>query len=382
MANLDEMRTFQSHWHAYLGEGERLRALCRLVPVSLVRLTAAERAGWLFDQPESARFCDRELVRTVQSSLSDASPAIEPDPQWGWWFDDASWFGYTSLRPLLADRDALLARQAELDERARKMRESDRGYRDATEAIASYEEADREDTAALARLQERRADPGAAFDEAEAAARGIWLMRLLKGLTRVWRRSTFIKRETERLDRSLEELRARVELRSRELERRRAEVAERDKLIEGKLAGPRAAAKADVDAVEQRIVEALKAFLEARGVPAGGLVSDTGERSCDDREVDAVEAPSFDEAVALLNAAAWDVLADWMDAYERALPHELERAWNLQASELTWLEGHDPHGRRHWQLTDDIVELLEDGSSSDSARALDQVLARKEDSKQ
>ena len=117
-------------------------------------------------------------------------------------------------------------------------------------------------------------------------------------------------------------------------------------------------------------------------MPAGEPVSGTGERSGAEREADAGEAPSFDKAVASLNAAAWDVLADWMDAYERALPHELERAWNLQASELTWLEGHDPHGRRYWQLTDDIVELLEDGSSSDSARALDQVLARKEDSKQ
>ena len=72
------------------------------------------------------------------------------------------------------------------------------------------------------------------------------------------------------------------------------------------------------------------------------------------------------------------LLDAWMRAYLAALPHEVEHAANLRASEEVWLEAHDPFGRRWWARTDEVLALMEQGAASDSSRALELVLSAEE----
>ena len=64
------------------------------------------------------------------------------------------------------------------------------------------------------------------------------------------------------------------------------------------------------------------------------------------------------------------LLGQWMVEYAARLPEEIVHARNVVESELVWLEGYAPYGKRYWPLTDRVVAAMEEGRADSSDLAL------------
>ena len=412
MANLDDMREFQQHWHAYRDEERRLADLCARVPLDISSLTVAERVRDLFDAPENLRLCAAAHEDVLAAALTAQPPITqEGDAAWGWWFEDDAWREYALLKPLVDERGALLAARAELNAKIEAALAADAAYQEACRAVEAYRTSNAEDAAARAELAHRlehldegyRAAEGSRLAGARASidprvrvgaslalvavlvalvlglpyldlaleARialavviGLVALLLASGLPsrgaalvreRLWTRG-----EREHLERSLTDLDARVALRADEGKARGDEAEARRAELVRPFDEPQASIASHLEDVEGRMLALLDRDLTRRDgtYEAGALL----------------ELP-FAEAYAAAQQREWMLLDAWMRAYLAALPHEVEHTANLRASEEVWLEAHDPFGRRHWEDTDEVVARMEAGDASDSDRALALVTA-------
>ena len=156
MANLDDMREFQQHWHAYRDEERRLADLCARVPLDISSLTVAERVRDLFDAPENLRPCAAAHEDVLAAALTAQPPITQVgDAAWGWWFEDDSWREYALLKPLVDERGALLAARAELNAKIEAALAADAAYQEACRAVEAYRTSNAEDAAARAELAHR-----------------------------------------------------------------------------------------------------------------------------------------------------------------------------------------------------------------------------------
>ena len=148
-------------------------------------------------------------------------------------------------------------------------------------------------------------------------------------------------------------------------------IAERDGEVEGleqkaatyeeglraPFAGVRMRAEERVEGAEDAVLEILAGHLASNGVEVEG----TGE------------GEPYDAALERAYRAEWDLLDAWMDGYRAGLASKLTHASRSLESELVWLEGHAPFGRRHWALAHEVADVME-REGCDASAALERVL--------
>lgn len=410
MANLEEMREFQRHWRAFGAEDLRLFRLCHRVPVDVSKLSEEDRSHDLFSEPASVAYRSEGFAAVLADALvAPATSGEDGAGSWGWWFGDDSWATYASTEELLRERDDVLGQIRALDAERQAAIDADDDYQKAVSAADTYRLSNSEDVASREELSRRletleegyreahggdggvssvprsalRAGsaavalvcavlfllvPDAVLAEparialvaaavAVCALVGLGVPQRLVGSLRRWR---WISDERDRLGRSITDIDQRIALRADELKVRSEEAEARRLEIAAPFEDPRAELLERRADIERRIIAALEDDLAHR------------DPAFDEGSLDGL---SFDEAFRSAQKRIWNLLGAWMDAYLAALPREIDHAENARASEEVWLEAHDPFGRRHWSLTDEVVSLMEEGGASDSGRALELVLA-------
>lgn len=409
MANLEEMREFRHHWHAFGEEDLRLFRLCHRVPVDVSKLSDEDRSRDLFSEPVSIAYRSEEFAAVLADALVAPATCGDDDAaSWGWWFGDDSWATYASTEELLRERDDVLGQIRVLDAERQEAVDADDDYQKAVSAADTYRLSNSEDVASREELSRRLETLEEGYREAHGGEGGssvprgalragsavvalvcatalllvpdavlaepvrialavaavgacalVWFgvpQRLLESLRR-WR---WISDERDRLGRSITDIDQRIALRADELKARSQEAEARRLEIAAPFEEPRSALLERRADIERRIIAALEDDLAHR------------DPAFDEGSLDGL---AFDEAFSSAQQRIWHLLGTWMDAYLAALPREIDHAANARASEEVWLEAHDPFGRRHWPLTDEVVSLMEEGGASDSGRALELVLA-------
>lgn len=402
MANLEEMREFQKHWAAYCAGERELTLLKTRPPIDLESLTDADRRLPMTGMPESASF-DRHALVAALGTAAVHLQGQDDDAPWGWWLEGEDWSGLSGLDVLLKKRAAWMARLEDLDAQAQAAVDADESHAKALSTMASYAAANAEDRASIQELEERRAHPEqmyleAAAREGKSAAQGghkaayaivgvagaaglafvpvavelrallavTWLVAVALAYARPWTRprgwlfkGRRMKDELELIDGKISDAKSRVELRERETKRLDEEAASREAELRAPFEEPRQ--------------EACRAVEEAERATIELVCRDVASRD-ETFEVESLEGVPFEDAFAQLNAREWDHLRAWMSAYVDALPDMVKRAEDVQASELVWLEGHAPFGKRYWPYTDTIVSLMETMRTDKSEAALKRFL--------
>lgn len=405
MANLEEMREFTRHWRAFCTEDEHLSNLCGRVPVDTAKLTESDRGYDLFSAPESVAYCDETFASVLTGVLTGANVSVTPaNSLWGWWLEEEDWHIYASTKEMLAERARKLDAVAAIDAERREALDADDAYREAAGAVETYRASNAEDAATRVDLARRlenltdAAEPPAKRRKGSASSlvrrlavaaavmlacgSALWslapdaldaptrivltvlvalacvmvALRVPQGFVAAVRRRSKLADEQDRLKRTLADIDARVALRAEELEARAQEADARKTELEKPFLAPRAKLIEECAHIERDIIDALDADLAKRDTAytAGTLA----------------ELP-FDEAYRAAQEREWALLSSWMGEYLVRLPHEIEHALNARASEEVWLESHDPFGKRWWDRAEDILALMEQGSATDTARALE-----------
>lgn len=404
MATLDEMREFKAHLDIYSKDLNELGRLCSRAPVDLGGVTDADREAPLSTRPEGAVLDTAFLEEAVLEASLPEHPAVsEDDLSWGWWSEDASWWvlGRISEAEARIDDARALAdrRRSERDEAvARSLR-----LQRFRSSIESYREANSEDEAALSRLQEERDDPEGAYAdaarsarergglapgraiicgagaagvvvacalpvplEARAAAAVVWAAlagvawaRLAGVPASLWQRGRWLSEFSTRVGMRIEEAERRVDARRTEMGRLEEKSAIYRKSIEAPF--------------ERGIEEADEGVRQAEGALVAVYEADLARRDPDFEEGSLSGLP-FEEAVREGNRRLWALFGAWMDSYRANLPAALEHAERERSSELVWLEGHAPFGKRYWPLVDDVISVMEQVGIGDSDVALKRVL--------
>ncbi len=346
MANLDEMREFLGHWEAYRAQTERLEHLLRDVPVDVDALDETARAGFPTDEPEHPLY-QIDIVRRAIDAAAASRPAREPEPVWGWWFVDADWRAWEGIAALRGDLEEKRLKLRAIEAQRRAAIEDDDARRKALDAVDAYTKANDEDTRSVAELEAKVAS---ASEDAVATEDGI----IRRFIRRIRARAQH-RRAAEHLERLRGEVEARTSRRAKEIERLTAEATDRERELAEPFDGPREESARAVEEAERRLIDALARDIAARD--PGFAADELAERP-------------FEDALAAACAREWDLLAAWMRRYARELPSAIEHARFIADSELVWLEGHDPFGKRYWPLAGAVVDAMEAGEARDSDAAL------------
>ncbi|OUP06477.1 hypothetical protein [Collinsella sp. An2] len=407
MANLEEMREFQKHWAAYRAGERELSLLKTRLPVNVAALTDEDlHLPMLADieaMPRSASFDVDALAGALGPAVAQAAEAQADDHAWGWWLQENDWLAVAGLGALLRERASWQARLADLDTQAQAAIDADESYAKAVSTMSSYASANADDRATIQELEARRADPEQIYREAAehdgkvptksghrvvyiavaivgAVALAfvpvavelrvlfviIWLLLVGIAYVRPWTRpkgwlfkARRLKDELELIDGKISDAKSRVELRERETKRLDEESSARRTELLAPFEAPRNEAREAIRHAEESVLDLLRQDIASRD---------------DTFEEDAFDGLGFDEAFAAANAREWGLLQTWMKAYVEALPEMVKRAEDVQASELVWLEGHAPFGKRYWPYTDTIVHLMETMRTDKSEAALKRFL--------
>lgn len=404
MANLDEMLEFAKHWDAYRSEERQLDRLKTCPPVVLADVDEMERRRTMFMRPEHAAYDYQTLV--------ELGGAVEPvgeddgsQAPWGWWLREEGWEAYCGLIPLLGALDQASKHLDDVLIQQRGALDADVERARAAERVVSYRHANETDRETLADLEDRRdaiqqslpkdraalkrrktlliaaaacfaaavavgiawslapADLFARLGVAElailviAALLALLALRPIEGVLPL--RVRRIREDLERANIRIKDTRDRIERREKEIEKLSSTIKERESALMKPFEKPLDDARRAIEAAERAVLAQYEADLSDRD---------------DAFDASLLEGLSFDDAVALANQREWALLEQWMDRYKQMLPLELEHAQNVAESELVWLEGHAPFGKRYWPLTDDVLAFMRSGRTDQSDVALRRVM--------
>lgn len=378
MADLEAMREFQNHWEAYQADERAIALLRTRPPFDVSALSDADRAQPPCWRPASAAYDEPALAAALERVSPSAS--VVPDgvaaARWGWWLDDSAWQAVRALGGLLDERAAALAALAGIELASWDVHERDEALRAARQAVATFEAANDADRTQCAELTQRRvavaagapvtrtrqAGAHAADGDAAAPARTPWWRRLWDRLVEALLGRRRRQEELDALAQRIDEVNRNIELRDKEIARLGRELAARTEELRAPFAVPADSAEEAVAAVERRIVELMDRDLAARD---------------EAYEAGSLDGLPFVDALAAANRREWDLLAAWMASYTEQLPSLLEHVGNVAESELVWLEGHAPYGKRYWPLTDEVVAFMASGKTEQSEVALGRCLAER-----
>lgn len=354
MANLEAMRTFQRHWSSYRADERRLARLCTQLPLRCDRMTADERRRPLFIQPDSISYDHAALEGALGADGARWGYRADEGSQWGWWLADDAWRAIPRARRLLEDRAAACAELAAVASACQASKDADPALGAARRARRGYLEADAAEHAELDGLLGQRAEAERPYAE-EAARKVPWPLRPWHRL-RLWALRRFALRdELDRIDQKIAGVRTKLEVRERKLDELRAQEAARTSELEEPFEAPASALLAALREVESAAVRLYDRDLAARDASY---------------EPGALAELPFDEAMASASEREWALLGEWMAAYAERLPEEVVHTRNVVESELVWLEGYAPYGKRYWPLTDEVVGAMEQGRADTSELAL------------
>ena len=349
MANLEEMRDFQAHWHTYRDEQQHLDRLQANVPVNVGALVDDVFDTFLSDEPADVVY-DLDVLRCAISTSDPQAQPRELTPVWGWWFDDEGWAAWHIIDELRATMEDESLKLRAIEAQRHAAVEDDETRRCALDSIAAYTKANDDDRRLLAELERRVSEMEASAQHLE----GGLLKRLMRRIS-LW---FALKREHERLERLRNEVGERTERRSKEMDRLTTQVTE----CEQELTEP-------FDAPHEECTQALEAAQQAL------LAAFTKDLTCRDDafDADSLSDADYQDALVQVCRREWALLGAWMERYRRELPAAIEHARLVVDSELVWLEGHAAFGKRYWALTDAVVEAMEAGER-DSKAALATLL--------
>lgn len=405
MANLDEMLEFAKHWDAYCTEEHQLTRLKTCPPVVLDNVDEMERRRSMFLPPEHVSYDYQSLAE-----LGGMSEQIEDQARsqvtWGWWLRDEAWEIYCGLVPLLGTLDKANKHLDDVLIQQRGALDADEERARAAQQVSSYEHANETDRQTLVELKEKRDSIAQRLPQDQRALKTRKIMFLAAlicfalgvALGIVWSLATAssnvalggaslvmlvvgcfgvflalrplggtsplhvrkIREDFERANIRIKDTQDRIDRREREIKKLTATIKEHEEQL--------------LKPFEKPLAEAREAIESAEMAVLAQYIADLSER--DDTFDEAIfKDLSFDEAMAVANQREWALLEQWMDHYKHMLPFALEHAQNMAESELVWLEGHAPYGKRYWDLTPQVVSFMQSGRTDQSDVALQRVCA-------
>ncbi len=402
MADLNEMREFHRHWTAYRDDERALARLCTRAPVDLTALTPEERTCSPLEEPASVRYDERALA-SARGNDEGVLPRdlVVDEARWGWWLESEDWSGVAALREHLSDLERGRAELASRERAAQAVLDVDPVWSEAVAALRAHEDAGGEERVELAALEETRVERAAALREGRPLSRrqvmwavialvvavaGViaccvapltemaravcalaWVLAVALACLRPWSRplpsplaARRRREELALLDQRIADMRAKVALRERLAAEQREAACSRAAVLRAPGDEAIRAVEDELAATERSIIAALDRDLTRRD-------------AC--YEQGSLDELPFAEALARAYEREWALLEDWMAAYTAALPSSIEHAENVLASELVWLEGHAPYGKRFWPLTDAVMETMECARDLTSDAALERCRA-------
>lgn len=354
MANLEAMRTFQQHWMSYCAEERRLARLCTQLPVDISGLSDRERSLPLSAHPASVSYDYHALARALGSDGAHLGYRVDEGIQWNWWLGYEPWGIIARERTLLEELAAYSAELAAVAADVQRALDTDDELVTARSTLRGYTTADAEERSELDSLHAQRSAIVEPYEQ-DDARRTPWIAHPWRRL-RLWLFKRFRMRdELDKLDKKAADIRAKLDVRERKIDELKVAVESRTAAL-GEPFAPRLEELLDaMESTERSLLAMLDDDLRVRdmGYEPGMLL----------------EGP-FAEGLSQAHEREWALLGQWMVEYAARLPEEIVHARNVVESELVWLEGYAPYGKRYWPLTDRVVAAMEEGRADSSDLAL------------
>lgn len=354
MANLEAMRTFQQHWMSYCAEERRLARLCTQLPVDISGLSDKERSLPLFAHPASVSYDYHALAHALGSDGAHLGYRVDEGIQWNWWLGYEPWGIIARERTLLEELAACSAELAAVAADVQRAFDTDEELVTARSTLRGYLTADAEERSELARMNEQRKKFVEPYEQDEAR-RAPWIAHPWRRLKLWFFKSFRMRDELDKIDQKIADIQAKLDVRERKIGELGDAVAARTALLEEPFAPQRKRSLEAILSTERELLSLLDHDLAAR--------DETYEQG-------SVLAESFEDGLAHANEREWALLGRWMTEYGARLPEEIVHARNVVESELVWLEGYAPYGKRYWPLTDQVVAAMEEGRADTSDLAL------------
>lgn len=354
MANLEAMRSFQRHWASYCADERRLALLCTKVPLDCSQLSADDRGSLPGRRPDSIAYDEDALIAALGAEGAREGHVPGEGSQWGWWRADDAWRVLDVLEGLAGEYAAACAELAAVAEERQRATDTDAALNEVRAKLETYRAADAAEHAELERFTAERAAVMAPLD-AEAARAVPWPLRPWKRL-KLWALRRFkLADALAPLDQKLMDTRAKLEVRAAKIVELEAASRARRAEVEEPYGQPLDALSQSLDAIERAVIACYDHDLSARDASyASGSLDEF----------------AFLDACALANAREWAALDAWMASYSAQLPSLIAHMRDVVGSELVWLEGYAPYGKRYWPLTDEVLAIMEAGRADTSELAL------------
>lgn len=354
MANLEAMRTFQRHWTSYCAEERTLARLCTQLPLDISGLGARERRLPPFAFSTAAVYDRRALAGALGPDGAHLGYRVDEGIQWNWWLAYDAWRAVIDERSLLDERAACIAELAAVAADTQRALDGDEELARDRSTLRDYAAADAEERSELARMNEQRKKFVEPYEQDEAR-RAPWIAHPWRRLKLWFFKSFRMRDELDKIDQKIADIQAKLDVRERKIGELGDAVAARTALLEEPFAPQRKRSLEAILSTERELLSLLDHDLAAR--------DETYEQG-------SVLAESFEDGLAHANEREWALLGRWMTEYGARLPEEIVHARNMVESELVWLEGYAPYGKRYWPLTDRVVAAMEEGRADTSDLAL------------